>query len=118
MRALTSNSRSSGLFLAAIFLLIVFAPPLKMVMIKNNAISKAEQRKLAEFPTIKFSKDSLKHFPGQFENFIRDHVGFRNILIRCHNYVKALWLKKSPASNIILGKNRLLKDLNQDIGPI
>jgi len=96
------------LLLTAVFLIVLFVPPLKMVVIKNTDISKAEQRKLTEFPELTLKKDSFKELPRLFELFVKDHLGFRNSLIQCHNYIKAIWLKKSPASNIILGKNNWL----------
>jgi tetratricopeptide (TPR) repeat protein len=93
-------------------------PPLKMVVVKKKSISEIEQRKLVEFPELTFRKNSLKALPGLFELFIKDHLGFRSSLIQCHNYIKAIWLKKSAAPNIILGKKNWLfytGDMNNDI---
>lgn len=94
--------------LTAMFLIVLFAPPLKMTVTKNAGISIAEQRKLVSFPELELTKESIEQFPNGFEAFIRDHFGFRNIFIRYHNYIKAMWLKKSPASNIVLGKKNWL----------
>jgi len=97
-----------GFILTTIFLVVLFAPPARMALTRKSEVSKAEQRTLAEFPDLELTKESVEQFPDAFKAFVMDHFGFRNLFIRTHNYIKAIWLKKSPASNIIIGKNNWL----------
>jgi len=98
----------SNFFLATIFLLILFIPPFIMAVMNNSNISRSENRKLTKFPQLKLEKASIKAFPGQFEAFLKDHLGFRNTIIYCHNYIKVMWLRISPVSNIITGQKNWL----------
>ena len=72
-----------------LFLLILFAPPLKALLSSDKAWSETEKRKLASFPEISSSLDKLIGFPKKFEAYYNDHFGFRDYLIkRYHREMK------------------------------
>jgi alginate O-acetyltransferase complex protein AlgJ len=65
-----------------------------------------EFRKPHPTPTLDWSLDSLRAFPGDFERWYADCFGLRDRFIRAHNAL-AIWiLRDSPASIMVLGKDR------------
>ena len=65
-----------------------------------------EKRKLAICPSFKI--DPINIIPEKFEIFYKDHFGFRNILIKSHNWIKYKLLKGSSVGNVLLGKDNWL----------
>jgi len=95
----------SNLLLIAIFMLTIYAPPLKILFTQEDKISGNEKRVLASIPALTMKPESFHTFPSKFEAYYNDHFGFRPRLIYLHNYVKAKWLKISPVEIVMLGKN-------------
>jgi len=69
------------------------APPLK------------ENRYLATKPTFRWNWESVEQYPKEFEQYYRDHLGFRDSLIRLNSYVHTQWLKTSPLPSVFVGKD-------------
>lgn len=71
-----------------------------------KSVNIVENRKLNNFPKIKFN--NIAEFPKNFDSYFKDNFGFRNQLIRLHNYVMIKIFKISPIEKYILGKNEWL----------
>ena len=98
----------SNILLITIFLLSIYAPPLKTLLTSNTEISKNEKRKLASMPDLEMTKEFIEEFPSKFDAYYNDHFGFRNYLIYGHNYLKAKWLQTTPVDIVMLGKDNWL----------
>ncbi|MDH3688493.1 MAG: hypothetical protein OEU36_03285 [Gammaproteobacteria bacterium] len=86
------------LFLAAIWL------PLASEMLQiAPVIEVTENRNLTSSPVFVLKKSELKKYPQRFENYFNDHFGFRNMLVKWHNYLSYNWLKTSD--RVLIGKD-------------
>ncbi|MCX7766098.1 MAG: hypothetical protein N2246_05265 [Candidatus Sumerlaeia bacterium] len=63
-----------------------------------------ENRELTPKPTFVFRWSIVKDYPKAFENYFRDHLGFRKTLIRWNNLIYVKLLKISPHPRIVVGK--------------
>ena len=68
-------------------------------------ISKAEKRKLAEFPQLTLSADFWNTFPQQFGKYVDDHFGFRSEIVQFHNYILCKIFKISPSRAVVIGSD-------------
>lgn len=91
--------------LISIFGLFIFSPLVVAVITPAETLSTIEKRDLVPFPDFSPDINVLKKFPAEFEQYFNDHFGFREWLIRCYNYIHIFWLKTSPLSKVILGKD-------------
>jgi hypothetical protein len=73
-------------------------------MSRQKTISETEKRHLADFPPLPTDLRSLRSFSSEFEAFYNDHFGFREAMIRWHNYLKYRWLGISPTSRVLIGR--------------
>jgi alginate O-acetyltransferase complex protein AlgJ len=71
----------SKTLLISAFLLVIFAPPIKMALSPLSAWSFEEKRKLAARPQLRFTYRDLDDFPKRYETFYNDHFGFRQWLV-------------------------------------
>jgi hypothetical protein len=90
-------------FVSIIFIVVLLIPFLLSFANKNISISSTEKRKLAEFPDLSLSFLFLNSFPKQFEAYYEDHFGFRDIIIRLHNYTLCKIFRISPNEQVIVG---------------
>lgn len=82
----------------ATFLALITLP---LIMMDSGSGSlKSEKRQRAPRPSLAAGAASL---PQQFDAFFRDHVGFRDSLIRLHHVLKVKYLNESPVPNVIVG---------------
>ena len=65
-----------------------------------------EKRLLAECPV--FGQDPIKAIPEKFEAFYSDHFGFRNGLIKGHNWIRYRFFKGSSMGKVLFGKDNWL----------
>lgn len=86
------------------FLLLVCLPGIRMKISPGQDISEIEKRKLEPLPDIKWNISSINSYPFRFENFFKDHFGFRNFLIHSHNRFQFECLNKSPNELVAIGK--------------
>ena len=99
------NKGCDRLFLIVFFLTMISVPPLVTGFLPKQEISNHDQRKLAEWPTIRWSENEWRTFPKKFEAYMNDHIGFRDPLIRIHNFIRVFLFHKSPLQHILLGKD-------------
>jgi alginate O-acetyltransferase complex protein AlgJ len=62
-----------------------------------------ENRPLAGAPDLTWK--SWRTWPARFEAYYDDHFGLRNFLIRAHNYIQIVGLRRCPNRQVILGKH-------------
>ncbi len=98
----------SNISLIIIFLLSIYAPPLKTLFTSKAKMSNSEKRELASAPALEMKRKSMEEFPSKFEAYYNDHFGLRQFLIYWHNYIKVKWLQTSPVDIVMLGKKNWL----------
>ncbi len=98
-------NKAFDIVLLVIFLAAIYAPPIKTLVNSGATISGSEKRTLAPLPARPRSLRALESFPGRFNAFFNDHLGFRDRLIKTYNYIKVFWLHTSPVKKVLLGKD-------------
>lgn len=91
--------------LIAIFIIGISLPLLATFW--NSAggrFNAGEKRKLAEFPSLHFTREGMNKFPDDFSKYFDDNFGMREKLIRLHSYIKGFFFGVSPTQNAIMGK--------------
>ncbi len=61
-----------------------------------------EKRTLAQCPVL--GRDPIITIPDKFESFYEDHFGFRNGLIRSHNWIRYKFFKGASYGKVFFGK--------------
>ena len=89
-----------GLFLGGLWL-----PILDNLFVLDTSPVLLEGRAPAGFPAFVPQAEALALYPSKFDQFFRDHFGFRKSLIRAYNAFHVKVLQGSPLPNVILGKN-------------
>jgi len=97
--------RISQALLVGSFLLAIFLPPVTSIFSEKRLIAETEKRQLAQIPRLSFTISSLMSFPSGFDEYYKDHFGFRNQLIYLNNYINVHGFNKSPLDKVLLGKN-------------
>jgi alginate O-acetyltransferase complex protein AlgJ len=69
----------------------------------GNSEDLGEKRILSKCPVI--GADSLETIPEKFDSFYKDHFGFRNDLIRGHNWIRYKLFKGQTYGDVLIGKN-------------
>ncbi len=46
----------------------------------------------------------MENFPKRFEKYYKDHFGFRNKIVKIHNFISYFLFKVSPSPQVIIGK--------------
>lgn len=99
------NISLSHVVISLLFIIILATPMLVSVTSDTETVSKAEKRKLAQFPEFTFSTSTLKTFPKEFEDYVDDHFGFRSQIVKKHNYTLCKIFKVSPSSMVTIGSD-------------
>ncbi len=99
------NISLSHIVISLLFIIFLATPMLVSVTSETETISKAEKRKLAQFPKLTFSSSILKTFPKEFEDYVDDHFGFRSQIVKKHNYTLCKIFKISPSSMVTIGSD-------------
>lgn len=92
-----------SLLFVASFLVGISLPGLAMLVPREARVDTGEKRALAGFPRL--SETSLTEFPREVDAYIRDHFGFRDLLIRWNNRFKVQVLRTSPVRKAIVGRD-------------
>jgi len=88
-----------------VFIVILCLPLADNALDLDPLPAVTENRDLARFPQFRWTWSSLVELPRQFEAYYRDHLGFRNTLIRLNNWVHLHWLRVSPIpATVLVGK--------------
>ncbi len=95
----------SGIVLIGAFLILIFAPLIKMMASEKIYFSSAEKRRLSEPPEIKLEWESIQNFFPKFEAFFNDHFGYRETFIRAYNRILHKYFGKSPVPDVVFGKD-------------
>ncbi|MEE4164877.1 MAG: hypothetical protein V2I35_02680, partial [Desulfocapsaceae bacterium] len=93
------------LLLSVIFVLSISLPMSISFFSENASVSQTEKRALAQFPEIRLSPALLQEFPAAFDSYIEDHFGFRERIVRTHNYLLVSLFGVSPSAFVIVGSN-------------
>ena len=88
-----------------LFVLCLLMPLIVSFVQKDVEISASEKRKLAKFPEISSSSESLSKFPDEFEAYYDDHFGFRSRIVRLHNYTLSKVFGVSPTPMVVIGSD-------------
>lgn len=94
-----------GMVLIGVFLILIFAPLIKMMTSERIYFSSAEKRRLAEPPEIKLDWQHIHNFFPKFEAFFNDHFGYRETFIRAYNRILQKYFSKSPVPDVLFGKD-------------
>jgi len=92
--------------LVVFFVIIICLPLLGSILGWDITKDLGEKRFLAECPH--FGRDPLKVIPEKFEAFYADHFGFRNELIKGHNWIRYKLFKGSSLGKVLFGKDNWL----------
>lgn len=89
------------------FLAILYVPLIVGVIEKDERISKNENRELVQLPSFPKSMDSINGYFNKFDNYYKDHYGFRESFLFLYSKLKYL-MYDSTSENIVIGKDRWL----------
>jgi len=101
--------KKPGLHIAFVFIILMMVLPavqMRFHPFKEKPLNGAFN--LAEKPH--FSKENWNsgEFQGKVERYLKDHIGFRNFLVRLQNQVDFSLFRQANAEGAILGKNKQL----------
>ncbi len=99
-----------ALFVAAAWL------PLAGLVLGLGTAPTGENRRMAALPTFRLHHEDLDKFPGKFEDFYRDHFGFRGTLLRWLSLVQVGLFDVSPSTRVVVGKDGWLYCVNRPVG--
>jgi len=102
---MTRNSRISRITEGAIisvFISFLWLPVLGYISGWGISQDLGEKRVLSECPVL--GTDPLNTIPEKFEAFYKDHFGFRNGLIRGHNWIRYKLFKGETYGDVLIGK--------------
>ncbi len=90
-----------------IFLVLVFGllalPMLSMPFFRDQV--SAEKREAAPFPSVMKDGALNSRFAGDLDDFVRDHIGFRNEMVQADTVLMSKLFGESAEDDVILGKN-------------
>ena len=92
--------------LILIFVMSIYIPLFGGVLRWDISDTIDEKRTLARCPVIGI--DPIKDIPDKFESFYKDHFGFRNGLIRSHNWIRYKLFKGASYGKVFFGKGNWL----------
>lgn len=92
--------------LSLIFVIWICIPLLGGILGWDISDTLGEKRTLARCPVL--GEDPIKNIPDKFESFYKDHFGFRNGLIRSHNWIRYKLFKGASYGKVFFGKGNWL----------
>src|SRR5262249_19364446 len=102
VREMTLQRFGDGILVG--FFALAIATPVGVQLVGANTRKISENRLLAERPAWPSDCETLAAFPARFEAYFNDHFGFRDTLIRWHNYAMVRWLGTSPSPQVVVGR--------------
>lgn len=91
--------------LIVLFLLAILMPGLATLAGVDREIIRGENRALAPFPRLALDRESLAAFPEGFTRYFEDHFAFRARMVEWQGRVRLEYLRSSPQSTVINGKD-------------
>ncbi len=88
--------------LPLLFLLLILLPLADMFLRFAPAAPVREKRRLAAPPRLEWRRPL--EFLRQGDAYLRDHFGFRGLLVQGHNRIVAGSLKSSPSDKVVVGR--------------
>jgi hypothetical protein len=98
------NIMNNTLILA--FIICICIPILGSIFGWDISDTLGEKRTLTQCPVLGI--DPIKTIPDKFESFYKDHFGFRNGLIRSHNWIRYKFFKGASYGKVFFGKGNWL----------
>jgi hypothetical protein len=107
LRAGNTTRSWPDLLLIAAFVAAIYLPIAEGILQLDRTTAPEEKRSLARFPHVTLAATCLAGLPPKLEAWYDDHFGFRNRLIRAHNWAKVMWLHASPSPKVVVGRDGL-----------
>jgi hypothetical protein len=101
--------KKKGLYIVFIIMIVLLASPaiqMRLRLFREKPLNGAFH--LSENPAFDKEKWISGEFQGQVENYLKDHAGFKNFLIRLQNQVDLVFFRKAHAEGAVVGKNMQL----------
>jgi alginate O-acetyltransferase complex protein AlgJ len=95
----------SSAILSFCFVTVLVMPLAENLLHFGPHIELPEKRKLQVYPQFKWNKKALVSFPARFEAAFNDRFGFREFFVRTQALAKFYWLRMSPSSKVVLGRD-------------
>lgn len=99
-QSLTRSLRYCGVF---VFFLVLVLPTVQLLFkpftLNLNLARDVEFRERQEFPSLTFE------FPQNFDRYLQDNFGFRDLLVLIHNTLTYRLFGDSPTNRVVLGKD-------------
>jgi hypothetical protein len=92
--------------LILVFIICICIPIFGSILGWDVSDALGEKRTLTQCPVLGI--DPIKTIPDKFESFYKDHFGFRNGLIRSHNWIKYKFFKGASYGKVFFGKDNWL----------
>lgn len=100
--------RALNWFIVAAFIGLIAAPPVANLLGADGADQAAENRTLADFPTLGTTWSSIRGFLPGVDAWFSDHFAFRSDLVRWYGISRYLWLGVSSSPAVAVGANGYL----------
>jgi alginate O-acetyltransferase complex protein AlgJ len=105
MKSTSCLQKFDSVLLIIFFFAGILLPLLDNLLHIDPGARLQENRPLVEKPVFTWTWSTIRNYPKEFERYFRDHLGFRNSLIRWYNYIHVKWLKISPLNQVLIGKD-------------
>lgn len=102
------KNKKFDLCIIILFVIMITLPIFGRVFNLDSNIGSGEKRQLAPLPKIVLSYQGILGLPKAYESYFNDSFGFRNLLVKMNNKFKVTFLKESPSTNVLIGKNNWL----------
>ncbi|MEG0774567.1 hypothetical protein [Clostridium sp.] len=87
----------------SVFMIAIFLPStLNAVGIQVG--ENTEQRQLAKKPSFKLDIETIKSYPKNYENYLNDNFGLKNLLVKWNSYLNVKLLNQSPSQKVTVGE--------------
>ncbi len=93
---------------------VLVAPVVSMLVEPAALVSPFENRRVEPLPVLLPSAASVRSYPGRFERYFGDNFGFRSILTWIDHWTRAVLLRASPVSTVMIGRGGWLYFLGED----
>ncbi len=86
-----------------VFVVLLAIPVVLAPFFKNSA--NTEKRELAKMPALITDDGVNTAFASEFDDYLRDHIAFRNLLVSTRSSLLSSIFKVSAVDNVIIGKD-------------
>jgi hypothetical protein len=88
---------------AAVFVLMLLLPLAGQLGGWNNQVALFERRPMAALPALPRTRDALQAWPQQFDRYLVDRAGFRDVLVFAGSYIDVGIFGHSTNRDVVLG---------------